>query len=163
MHTIEITIPSVINSHSEEETISIGKQLAEKLQPGDVVLLFGDLGSGKTRFVQGMCDGLKVDEPVVSPTFTIINQYTGTDGDNEKFRINHIDCYRLKVTDELIDIGMDEILASEDISVIEWPQIALPLIRDAYWKITIEPGDGEFERVITIDHVMTDDNDCSGD
>lgn len=162
MAAVELTIPSVITSHSEEETISIGKRFAGALHPGDVVLLFGDLGSGKTRFVQGVCSGFDVNEPVVSPTFTIINQYTGTNGNQNKIRINHIDCYRLKVTDELIDIGMDELLASEDVSIVEWPQLVLPLIQDTCWKINIVPGNGEFERIITIDQITAGDDDGTG-
>ncbi len=149
----EIKVPSVLTSDSEEETLRIGKYLSRRLRLGDIVALFGDLGCGKTRFVQGICSGLHVVEPVVSPTFTIINQYVGRNGNHKELTVHHIDCYRLKVTDELVDIGVDEILSSESISLIEWPQLVLPLIRGSYWKILIEPGESESRRIISIDRI----------
>ncbi len=158
---IEINIPYVVVSDSEEETRLIGKRLSQKLRRGDIVSLFGDLGSGKTRFVQGICNGLRVDEPVVSPTFTIINQYAGRNGDHRVMPVHHIDCYRLRTTGELIDIGVDEILSSDGVSMIEWPELALPLIRGKYWKVFIETGDDEQRRIIRIDQMYAGGDDGS--
>lgn len=146
-----MTIPSVIISGSESETYNIGKQFAKRLQRGDIVALFGELGSGKTRFVQGVCAGLQVNEPVISPTFTLVNQYTGFNGDGRTLQIKHIDCYRLTSANELIDIGVDEILSSNDICFIEWPELVEPLMPDTYWKIVIETGENENLRTIYID------------
>ncbi len=159
MPDIEITIPTVLTSDSEEDTLLIGTKVGQRLQRGDIVALFGDLGSGKTRFVQGICNGLAVDEPVVSPTFTIVNQYSGRNGDHRNLTIHHIDCYRLKTTDDVVDIGVDEIVSSDDISLIEWPQLVLPLIRGFYWKITIDPGDLENQRIIKIEQKAAGEHD----
>jgi tRNA threonylcarbamoyladenosine biosynthesis protein TsaE len=160
---VEIEVPFAVTSESEEETLRIGRRFAMKLQRGDIVALFGELGSGKTRLVQGVCGGLAVGEPVVSPTFTIVNQYTGKNGKHREITIHHIDCYRLKKTEELIDIGVDEILSSEGISLIEWPQLVLPLIRGSYWNITIEAGDRENRRIIHIDYTTAGGDDGSRD
>lgn len=148
---LQMTIPSGIISGSESETYNIGKQFAKRLQRGDIVALFGELGSGKTRFVQGVCAGLQVNEPVISPTFTLVNQYTGFNGDGRTLQIKHIDCYRLTSANELIDIGVDEILSSNDICFIEWPELVEPLMPDTYWKIVIETGENENLRTIYID------------
>ncbi len=162
MPAIELNIPCVVVSGSEKETRLIGKQLAQKLTAGDIVALFGDLGSGKTRFVQGICSGLGVDEPVLSPTFTIINHYAGENGVQKTIPVYHIDCYRLKETGELIDIGVDEILSSDGISMIEWPELALPLIRGNYWKVIIDAGDNQEQRIIHLSRAYTDGNDGTG-
>lgn len=161
MSGIEINIPCDVASDSEEETRLIGKGFARKLRRGDIVALFGELGSGKTRLVQGICYGLRVDEPVVSPTFTIINQYSGQNGEHRALPVYHIDCYRLKATVELIDIGVDEIVSSDGISLIEWPELVLPLIRGTFWKVFIEGGDGKQRRIIRIDQAYTDGDDGS--
>jgi tRNA threonylcarbamoyladenosine biosynthesis protein TsaE len=161
MPDFEMTIPSVITSGSEVETYDTGKQFAERLHRGDIVALYGELGSGKTCFVKGICAGLQVNEPVISPTFTIINQYTGYNGDRRNFQIQHIDCYRLTVIDELIDIGIDEILSSNDICLIEWPQLVEPLIPDDYWKIVIETGKREHLRTIHIERNLIGEYDDS--
>lgn len=153
MSDTEISIPFVTASDSEEHTVHLGERFAGELRRGDIVALFGELGSGKTRFVQGICGGFHVEEPVVSPTFTIINQYAGRNGDRKAITIHHIDCYRLKKTDELIDIGVDEILSSDGISLIEWPHLVLPLIRGRYWKVVLEVGDQENRRIVSIDQI----------
>lgn len=156
-----INIPTEITSNSEEDTQLIGRTLSKSLRRGDIVALFGDLGSGKTRFVQGMCSGLSVQEPVVSPTFTIVNQYNGLNGDQKRLKIQHVDCYRLTTTDELVDIGAEELLSSDDIIVVEWPQLVLPLIRGVYWEISIELGELETQRIIKIGKKSTGANDDS--
>ncbi len=156
-----MTIPTVVTSKSEAETFDIGKQFAGQLRRGDIVGLFGELGSGKTRFVQGVCAGLQVDEPVISPTFTLVNQYTGYNGDGRTLKIQHIDCYRLTSIDELIEIGMDEMLSSNDICLIEWPQLIEPLIPDTYWKIVIESGRNENLRTIHIERSFVGGHDDS--
>lgn len=156
-----MNIPSVITSESEEQTLRTGERFAKQLRRGDIVALFGELGSGKTRFVQGVCKGLGVGEPVVSPTFTIINQYTGMNGNRNELTVHHIDCYRLKETDELVDIGADEILSSDSISLVEWPQLIMPLIRGNYWKIVLEPGDEENRRTIHVDRINAGEDDDS--
>ena len=101
----------------EEETTAAGERLAASLAPGDLVLLHGDLGAGKTAFVRGIARGLGVAEAeVTSPTFTLIQEYAGAGG-----ALHHVDLYRL--TDpEIEDLGLDELIASGSIVAIEWPE-----------------------------------------
>ena len=99
---------------SEEETESAGEQLAASLGPGDVVLLFGDLGAGKTAFVRGLARGLGASgEDVSSPTFTIIQEYAG------RVTLYHVDLYRLEPL-EVDDLGLDDLVSGEGIVAIEW-------------------------------------------
>ncbi|MCB0153902.1 MAG: tRNA (adenosine(37)-N6)-threonylcarbamoyltransferase complex ATPase subunit type 1 TsaE [Anaerolineae bacterium] len=102
-------------SHSESQTHRLGARLAEYLGPGDVVALEGDLGSGKTRWVQGVCRGLGVSGPVVSPTFTLVNEYH--DG---RLPIYHIDLYRLDSVAEIETFGLDDYLYGDGVTLIEW-------------------------------------------
>lgn len=118
----------MINEHfvskSEEETIQLGQEFAKKLHRGDSVSFYGDLGSGKTEFIKGICRQLKVDELVSSPTFTIINQYLGS-LDNVEIPIYHIDLYRIKNHEELENIGFEECIHTHNgIKLIEWAQKA---------------------------------------
>jgi tRNA threonylcarbamoyladenosine biosynthesis protein TsaE len=105
-------------SHSPEETISLGAQLGRRLFPGAVIALTGDLGSGKTCLVQGIAMGLAVPEEfyVTSPTYTIINEYPG------RLALFHVDVYRLAGPGDLDDIGFDEIMAQDGLTVIEWAE-----------------------------------------
>ena len=99
---------------SEEETESAGEQLAASLGPGDVVLLFGDLGAGKTAFVRGLARGLGASgEDVSSPTFTIIQEYSG------RVALYHVDLYRLEPV-EVDDLGLDDLVSGEGVVAIEW-------------------------------------------
>lgn len=103
-------------SHSENQTRRLGARMANLLQPGDVLGLVGDLGSGKTRWVQGVCQGLGVTEPVVSPTFTLVNEYQG------RWPIYHIDLYRLTTASEVLTFGLEDYLSGPGISLIEWAE-----------------------------------------
>ncbi len=107
---------------SEEETIELGKEFAEKLVLGDIVCMYGDLGAGKTNFVKGICDYFEVEEMITSPTFTIINQYNGF-MDGKDIVIFHIDLYRIKSENELNTIGISELLESGyAVKIIEWAE-----------------------------------------
>lgn len=105
-------------SHSPEETIQLGKSLGSSLIPGDIVLLFGDLGAGKTRLTQGICNGLGLGEDsyIRSPTFTLINEYPG------KLPIYHIDLYRIDSQEEIYSLGLEEILFNQGVTIIEWSE-----------------------------------------
>ncbi len=110
-------------STCEKDTFRLGVDLASDLRPGDTVAFYGDLGSGKTEFIKGICARLRVEDLVSSPTFTIVNQYTGNDGGDRELPIYHIDLYRIESEKELDDIGMCEILAdTEAIKLIEWSE-----------------------------------------
>ena len=99
---------------SPEETHEMGRALAGLLVPRDVVSLTGDLGAGKTTFVQGAAEGLGVTEPVLSPTFTLVRRYRGA------IPVYHLDVYRLERLQEVLDVGFDEILDQGGVVFIEW-------------------------------------------
>lgn len=105
-------------SNSPDETLQLGKSLGSSLVAGDIVLLFGDLGAGKTKFTQGICYGLELDKDfyIRSPTFTLINEYPG------KFPIYHIDLYRLENPEEIYSLGLEEILFNRGVTIIEWAE-----------------------------------------
>lgn len=99
------------------ETLALGKELGEQLAPGTVLCLRGDLGSGKTSFVQGLALGLGVPEDVyvTSPSYTLVNEYAG------RMPLYHLDLYRLNDPEELWDLGVDEMIAGTGVVAIEWP------------------------------------------
>ncbi len=128
-------------SSSVDETIAQGKEFAEELSAGDVVCLDGDLGAGKTHFVKGIASffGVK-EEQVTSPTFTLINEYQGS------IPIYHFDCYRLESEKEALEIGAEEYLFGDGISIVEWPQKIGNLIpQEAVWITIKHCGDTERE------------------
>lgn len=106
-------------SGSANETQNIGKALASKLKSGSIVALFGELGSGKTQFIKGICSGLGVKEIITSPTFIIINEYNSPVAG----KIFHFDLYRMKNKKEVLDLGFEDYLNSEGIILIEWPEL----------------------------------------
>jgi len=108
--------PTTSITRNEAETIAVARRLASELQPGTAVLLHGDLGTGKTVFVRGLAEGLGADPAdVSSPTFTLCQQYDG------RVTLHHVDLYRLTPS-EVDDLGLDELLAGEGITAIEWPE-----------------------------------------
>lgn len=125
-------------SKHEMETINWGKRLSQLLEPGDVVGFFGDLGSGKTRTIQGICQGLECEGIVNSPTFTIINEYHG------KYPVYHFDLYRIESDQEIFDLGYEEYFYNDGICLIEWAQRVqslLPLNHiEIYLKGFFKPG-----------------------
>ena len=104
-------------SHSAEETIAFGRQLAGSLRAGDVLALTGDLGAGKTCLVKGLAAGLNITHAVTSPTFTLIHEYRGG-----RLPLAHIDLYRLATASEAVNIGIEEYLSGAGITVIEWAE-----------------------------------------
>jgi tRNA threonylcarbamoyladenosine biosynthesis protein TsaE len=134
-----------ILSRSAEETVSAGKAFAGTLRPGDVVALTGTLGSGKTRFVSGVCAGLGVPVPVSSPTFTIINEYPAPFG-----VVAHIDMYRIGTPGEVAELGIEEYLNDRCICLVEWAEVVsgvLPVLR---YRVSFAHGEAETERTIRI-------------
>ena len=104
-----------IATHSETDTIALGSVIGRVLKAGDVLALQGDLGAGKTHFVQGIAKGMGIQETVVSPTFTILNYY------EHDIPLQHFDFYRLEEEYELDDLGFDDYLPS-GVTVIEWSE-----------------------------------------
>ena len=108
----------LFHTSSADETRNLGKLLGKVLSAGDIVLLFGDLGAGKTTLVQGVAAGLGVsqDEYVRSPTFTLINQYQG------RVPVHHIDLYRIESAADMVNIGLEDALDGEGAVLVEWAE-----------------------------------------
>ena len=132
-----------LTTASEEETSAAGERLAARLRAGDVVLLFGDLGAGKTAFVRGIARGLGAPaDEVSSPTFTLIQEYQG-----EALTLHHVDLYRLEPI-EIADLGLDELISSGAIVAVEWADRWPDRPTDAV-EVGLTPA-GERERIIEI-------------
>lgn len=129
---------------TEKETEAVGEDFAKKLSPGTVAALYGDLGAGKTAFVRGMARGLGLNCRVVSPTFTIVNEYCG---ENELF---HFDMYRLSSGDELFDIGWEDYLSRGGICAVEWSENVQDAFDGTEITVRIEKL-SESKRSITIE------------
>ena len=121
-----------IVSNSFEETKKFGRLLGQHAAPGDVILLMGELGSGKTTFTQGVAEGIEVREPVRSPTFVLVLQYQG------RLLLNHIDLYRIGGLAEVLDMGLEEYLLSDGISIIEWANRASDAFPGSRLEVTFE-------------------------
>jgi len=105
----------VVLSHSPEETRALGQALAQRLAPGDLICLFGELGAGKTTFMQGLTEGLGSPEPATSPSFTLIHEHRG------RLRLYHLDLYRLHARD-LPEAGIEDAFGSEEVVAVEWAE-----------------------------------------
>jgi len=137
-----------ITTHSEVETAAAGRDLASHLSAGSVVLLFGDLGAGKTAFVRGLAEGLGIPaEDVSSPTFTIMQEYRGG-----RLPLFHVDLYRLDNSREIDDLGMDEI-AADGVLAIEWGE-KLREAPDGAIGIRISDAEGD-KRTIELTNLPT--------
>ncbi|HTX19417.1 MAG TPA: tRNA (adenosine(37)-N6)-threonylcarbamoyltransferase complex ATPase subunit type 1 TsaE [Bacteroidota bacterium] len=141
-----MTIP--IMTHTAEETQKLGSDFAAVLRRRDVVALYGGLGSGKTQFVKGVCKGLGVRDHVVSPSFTILNEYS-----EGHFPIYHFDFYRLRSIAELAEIGFEEYLFGEGVCLIEWADLVDSKLRSDRYDVSLELGAGPDERLIRIERV----------
>ena len=128
-------------TRSERETEAAGRDLAKTLTPGNVLLLSGDLGAGKTAFVRGIAEGLGIEPAAVtSPTFTLVHEYRGG-----RLPLVHVDLYRLEPI-EVDDLGLDELTAAGGVVAIEWPD-RLPRRFDDAVRVTIEHGPGDERRI----------------
>jgi len=144
-----------LTSESEENTKILGKKISQVLHRGDIVCLFGDLGSGKTTLVKGMAQGLKIRPATVhSPTFVMMNIYEG------KMPLFHWDLYRIKNTKEISSLGFEEFLYDDGISVIEWADKLKTLVPEEHLRvelthrginqrsITLKAVGGKYEQVL---------------
>ncbi len=136
-------------SLSQDDTISIGKKFAADLEMNSITGLFGNLGSGKTQFVKGVCEFFGVKSGVSSPTFTIVNEYAGFDSSGNPVVINHFDLYRLKNLIELKEIGIESYIRKNSICLIEWAQLADEYLSGQLNKINFEFGADKNERIIS--------------
>jgi tRNA threonylcarbamoyladenosine biosynthesis protein TsaE len=125
---------------SADETRKLAGELAALAKPGDVILLAGDLGAGKTAFVQGFARALGVTETVTSPTFTLVRSYSG------RLPVVHADVYRLDHLQEVFDLGFIELLDEGAVALVEWGDMVEPVLPADFLEIRIEMGEGDDDR-----------------
>ena len=131
-------------SRSPDETRALGEQLGARLGTGDVVACVGPLGAGKTCFLQGLARGLGVATDVTSPTFVLVNEYRG------RLPVHHVDAYRTASLTELVDLGIEEMLHGDGVTVVEWADKLRPLLPARAITVTIR-GLGDEPREIDFD------------
>jgi tRNA threonylcarbamoyladenosine biosynthesis protein TsaE len=131
-------------TRSPEATRALGAAIAAWLRPGDVVALVGELGSGKTTFVQGVAAGLGITARIVSPTFTIVREYEG------RVPLAHVDVYRLDRLQELHDLGFEELLDGEWVTVVEWGDAVERALPAEHLAVSLEPGAAPEERIVEV-------------
>lgn len=123
-----------------DATRELAAVVAEQATAGDVILLAGELGAGKTAFVQGFGAALGVEEPITSPTFTLAHQYEGS------LVVHHLDVYRLERLAEMDDIGVSELIDGNGVVLIEWGDAVAPALPKDYLEVTMRYGDGDDDR-----------------
>lgn len=140
----------VLETRSPEQTFQIGVDLAKKAVPGQVFTLTGDLGVGKTVFTQGFAHGLGITEPVNSPTFTIVQVY-----ESGRLPFYHFDVYRIGDVEEMDEVGFDEYVRGEGVSLIEWANLIEEILPEKRTEIIIEKDlqEGFDYRRITIEEI----------
>mgnify|MGYP000332007873 CR=1 FL=1 len=138
-------------SNSYEETQKFAEKFSKTLKAGDVLCMYGDLGVGKTAFVQGLAKGLGIDVPITSPTFTIVNEYSG------RLPLYHFDVYRIGDVEEMEEIGYEDCFYGEGLCLIEWANLIEEILPEHYRQVTIEKDleKGFDYRRITIEEMTT--------
>ena len=136
-------------TRSPEETRALGERLGAGLRPGTVVACIGELGAGKTCFLQGLARGLGVTTHVTSPTFVLINEYRG------RLPVYHLDAYRTGSLTELTELGIEEMLHGDGVTVVEWADKLLPLLPARTIHVSIS-GLGDEPREIRIEEPVSD-------
>lgn len=126
---------AIFNVTTESEMIRLGELLGARLQPGNLLFLFGDLGAGKTTLTKGIAQGLGIVEPITSPTFQLVKTYSG------RYTLNHLDLYRLEEPDELKVLDPAS-LVEEGVTVVEWGELLLKWLQPEYLEVIIhlQPG-----------------------
>ena len=134
-----------LTTSSARETQEVASKIAALIEQGDLVLLVGELGAGKTTFAQGFGQALGVVEPITSPTFTLAREYEG-----QRLTMHHLDVYRLEQIDEVLDLALPELLDSASVTLIEWGDAIIPALPGEYLEVRLEYGDDDDERVIGV-------------
>ncbi len=119
-----------VRTRSADETTSLGRRIGALLRPGEVLLLVGDLGTGKTTFVQGLATGLDISTRPRSPTFTMVHTYDGG-----RYPLVHVDLYRLDTSHEVLSLGLEELFEPPAVAVVEWGEKATPIVGDHYLEL----------------------------
>jgi tRNA threonylcarbamoyladenosine biosynthesis protein TsaE len=131
------------------ETHALGQRLGALLRPGDVVVLDGELGTGKTVMAKGIAIALGVTEPVVSPTFTVVREY------DAPTPFVHVDVYRLDHLQELHDLGFDDLVGGEAVTVVEWGERVSAVLPSDRLRVLLEPGADDDDRIVSVDATGT--------
>lgn len=121
----------IYESFSYEDTQKIASEIADTLKGDEFIAMYGDLGAGKTAFVQGLAKALGITDHITSPTFTIVNEYEG------RVPLYHFDVYRISDPDEMYEIGYEEYVDTDGICIVEWAELIEDLFPPRYYKITI--------------------------
>ena len=132
----------IYTSKCPEDTMNIANKLAKSFKGGEILILNGELGAGKTTFTKGIAQGLNVDDIITSPTFTIMNEYRG------RLNLYHYDMYRVEDLSELDELGIDEYLYADGVAVIEWNKYNLS--NDKVIRVNIEYIDDVSRRITII-------------
>ncbi len=132
---------------SVEDTHALAAELGPLVRAGDLLVLAGDLGAGKTAFVQGLARGLGVTEPVTSPAFILVRTYSG------RLPLVHVDVYRLDHLQEVVDLGLPELVDEEGVAAIEWGDVVLPTLPADFLEVRMEQGENDDDRLVTFDAV----------
>jgi tRNA threonylcarbamoyladenosine biosynthesis protein TsaE len=138
---------ATLRCNSPEATRKVAGSIAPLLRAGDVVLLDGDLGAGKTTFAQGLAAALGVTDNVTSPTFTLIHSYPTDAG----YELHHVDVYRLERLSEIVDLGLPELLDDDGVAVVEWGRRAAGALPPEYLQVQLAMTDVDDERVLELD------------
>lgn len=140
----------VRETFSPQETFAFAEQMARQATAGDVYTLIGDLGVGKTVFTQGIARGLGITEPISSPTFTIVQEY-----ESGRLPFYHFDVYRIGAPEEMDEIGFEDYVYGEGVTMIEWANLIQEILPEHYTQITIEKdlAKGFDYRRITVEEV----------
>lgn len=140
----------VVETNGAGETFELGRKLGQEAREGEVYTLIGDLGVGKTVFTQGVARGLGIDEPVNSPTFTILQSYEGG-----RLPFYHFDVYRIVSVEEMEEIGYEDCFYGKGICLIEWANLVEEILPESYRRITMEkdPEKGFDYRKITMETI----------
>jgi len=136
---------TVARTSSVDATRDLGAALAEIARAGDLVLLAGDLGAGKTAFAQGFGRGLGVRERITSPTFTLANEYQGA-----RLRLHHLDVYRFEEMAEVFDVDLPELLDDDAVVLVEWGDAIAPAVPADYLEVRLTLGEGDDDREIAL-------------
>jgi tRNA threonylcarbamoyladenosine biosynthesis protein TsaE len=141
--------PLVLETDSPDQTRALAGAVAAACTPGDVLLLAGDLGAGKTTFAQGFGAGLGVTEPVTSPTFTLVRQYP-VEGEGPVRTLLHADVWRLDHLHEIVDLGLAELVEDGAVALVEWGDAAEPVLGADALAVNLDAGGTDEQRVITL-------------
>lgn len=138
---------------SEDETLSLAKSFAQRLRPGDVIALWGELGTGKTRFVKGVCEAFDAHQHVSSPSFVILNRYQGKTPDGAELFVYHLDLYRVRSAEEIFDLGFEEFVYGDGITLVEWAEQLGDLLPPTRYDVRLAYGASDSERAISIERI----------